>query len=71
MKSLIAASAITALLMFAGASQASAWYCQANGTTGATGWGTSGNLSVAQRRALAECAVRTPRGHMCYLQFCR
>ena len=71
MKSLIAASVMTAVLTFAGASQASAWYCQAAGTTGASGWGTSSSLSAAQRRALAECAVRTPRGHMCYLQFCR
>lgn len=71
MKSLIATSAIAVLLMFTGASQASAWYCQAHGTTGASGWGTNSNLSVAQRRALAECAVRTPRGQMCYLQFCR
>jgi hypothetical protein len=71
MKSLIAATVMTAALTFAGASQASAWYCQASGTTGATGWGTSSSLGVAQRRALAECAVRTPRGHMCFLHFCR
>jgi hypothetical protein len=71
MKSLIATSVMAAIIMFAGASQASAWYCQANGTTGASGWGRSSSLAAAQQRALAECAVRTPRGYMCYVSFCR
>jgi hypothetical protein len=50
---------------------AAAWYCSARGTTGATGWGTSGYLATAKGIALRECAVRTPRGATCYIMFCR
>jgi hypothetical protein len=71
MKTLLATSALMALVTLATPSQASAWYCQADGTTGAWGWGASSSLSAARRRALAECAIRTPRGHMCYVSFCR
>jgi hypothetical protein len=50
---------------------AAAWYCSARGTTGATGWGTSGNLATAKTIALRECAVRTPRGAACYIMYCK
>jgi hypothetical protein len=50
---------------------AAAWYCSARGTTGATGWGTSGYLATAKGIALRECAVRTPRGATCSIMFCR
>jgi hypothetical protein len=50
---------------------AEAWYCSARGTTGATGWGTSGYLATAKTIALRECAVRTPRGATCYIMYCK
>jgi hypothetical protein len=49
---------------------ADAWYCSARGTTGATGWGRSGNLAQAKGIALRECAVRTPRGATCLIMYC-
>ena len=36
---------------------AEAWYCTARGTTGASGWGTSGYLATAKTIALRQCAV--------------
>lgn len=48
---------------------AHAAYCEARSPY-ATGWG-SGSLNYARRRALAECAVRTPRGYTCYITGCR
>ena len=71
MKALIATAALTIMVLGALPSQASAYYCQAVGTTGASGWATSPSLSYAQSRALAECAVRTPRGHVCTITVCR
>jgi hypothetical protein len=62
----VAASAFA----FAGQSQAYAWYCYASSAS-AYGWGTSGSRSYAVNRALAECAVRTPRYQSCYLRYCR
>jgi hypothetical protein len=50
---------------------AEAWYCSARGTTGATGWGTCGNVACAKTIALRECAVRTPRGATCYIMYCK
>jgi len=51
--------------------EASAWICQARGTTGAWGRGWHNySLGYAKRRALAECAVRTSRGHTCYITGC-
>ena len=51
-------------------SEASAWYCRAESPS-AYGWGSSGSQGVARRRALAECAVRTPRYQTCYIIYCR
>ncbi|MGO4872529.1 MAG: hypothetical protein ACLPGW_18310 [Roseiarcus sp.] len=59
------------LLAVVASTPAEAWYCSARGTTGATGWGTSGNLASAKTIALRECAVRTPRGAKCYVMYCR
>ena len=50
--------------------EASAWYCRAESPS-AYGWGTSNSQGVARRRALAECAVRTPRRQTCYVIYCR
>jgi hypothetical protein len=52
------------------ASQASAAYCEARGTTGASGWGRSANLGQARRIALRECAIRTPRRAVCRIMYC-
>ena len=69
MKSLLAAI-VAAATLAAAVSPASAWYCSARGTTGASGWGRSGNLGSARIIALRECAVRTPRGATCYIMYC-
>ncbi len=63
-------SALAAVAILA-STPAEAWYCSARGTTGATGWGTSGNRATAWNIALRECAVRTPRGATCYIMYCR
>jgi hypothetical protein len=70
MKSLLAAIVVAATLATAIPSPALAWYCSARGTTGASGWGRSGNLGSARIIALRECAVRTPRGATCYIMYC-
>jgi hypothetical protein len=70
MKTLIGTAVLSMMVMGALPSQASAWYCRAVGTAGASGWATSSSLPSAQARALAECAVRTPRGHVCYITAC-
>ena len=51
--------------------EASAWICMARSATGAwgRGWHTY-SLGYAKRRALLECAVRTPRGYTCYITGC-
>ncbi len=72
MKKYLAAAAI-ALAAFVGHSfvtptAAEAAYCTARSPY-ASGWG-SGNLNYARRRALHECAIRTPRGYTCYITSC-
>jgi hypothetical protein len=72
----IALALVGGLSVFGGLSivastPADAWYCSARGTTGATGWGTSGNLASARGIALRECAVRTPRGARCLIMYCK
>lgn len=49
---------------------ASAWTCRARSPTGAWGWGSNYSLYAAQRRALWECAIRTPRWSRCYITRC-
>lgn len=73
MKKYLAAAAI-AFAAFAGSSfvtpsTAEAAYCTA-ASPYATGWG-QGSLNYARRRALYECAIRTPRGYTCYITSCR
>jgi hypothetical protein len=63
--------AIAAAMMALVGSAAGAWTCKATSRTGSWGWGTSGYRNAAARRALYECAVRTPRGYTCYLRYCR
>ena len=50
----------------------SAWVCRATSSTGSwgAGWHTS-SLNFAKRRALVECAVRTPRNRTCFIRWCR
>ncbi len=48
-----------------------AWTCYANSRTGSYGWAVNRSLHTAQRRALWECARRTPRGYTCYIRSCR
>jgi hypothetical protein len=67
---IIASVAILAGVVAAMPSQAYACYCEARSSY-AWGWGRSSACSVARKRALAECAVRTPRGAWCYITFCR
>jgi hypothetical protein len=65
-----------AALMFAGVmiaidtTDALAWYCRAE-SRNSYGWGTNYNLQAARRRALWECARRTPRRQTCYIAYCR
>jgi len=71
MKNLIIALVIGAGALALAPTEASAWICYARGTTGATGWGSHPySLGYARRRALAECAIRTPRYARCYLTGC-
>jgi hypothetical protein len=64
----IAASAFAAS-SFVTPTAAHAAYCEARSAY-SSGW-VSGSLNYARRRALAECAVRTPRGYTCYITGCR
>ena len=72
MKKAISILASAAILtgVVAAPSQAFACYCEARSAY-AWGWGAHSYCSSAKRRALSECAVRTPRGYWCYITFCR
>ena len=50
--------------------EASAWYCRAESPS-AYGWGQDYSRGAARRRALWECARRTPRHQTCYIIYCR
>ena len=73
MKKYLAVAAIAAAAFattsFVTPSSAEAAYCVARSPY-ASGWG-QGSLSYARRRALHECAIRTPRGYTCYITSCR
>ncbi len=76
MSGLKATKAIAASLALAGLvetlpSEASAAYCQARSATGASGWARNYSLARAEYYALYQCALRTPRGVMCYIQYCK
>lgn len=47
------------------------WYCVATSSTGSSGWAVNRSRRSANRRALRECAIRTPRGRYCYSRGCR
>lgn len=74
MKKLLAVAAIAAATFTTGSfvspSTAEAAYCEARSRF-ASGWGSSGSINRARRRALYECARRTPRGYTCYITHCR
>jgi hypothetical protein len=70
MKWILGLTLAAAVSAFVGPTQALAWYCYASSPS-AYGWGSHGSRSVASRRALAECAVRTPRYQTCYIRYCR
>jgi hypothetical protein len=63
------AASVFAASSFVTPTAAHAAYCEARSAY-ASGWG-SGSLQYARRRALAECAIRTPRGYTCYITGCR
>ncbi len=73
MKKILAVAAVAAATFtaasFVSPSSAEAAYCEARSAY-ASGWG-SGNINYARRRALQECAIRTPRGYTCYITGCR
>jgi len=68
-KTLLAMSAVGFILTLV-PTEASAWVCRADSAS-AYGWGSHAYRGPAVRRALAECAIRTPRGQTCYLSWCR
>jgi hypothetical protein len=71
MRNVIIAFVVATGLLAIVPTQASAWVCQAHGSTGASGWGSHGySLAYARRRALLECARRTPRYARCYITSC-
>ena len=63
---IVAAIALLAMIP----TEASAWYCRASSPTGSWGWGRAVLAGVANRIALNNCAVRTPRGYVCYINYC-
>ncbi len=71
MKMLLAAVAVAGGLMAMSSTDASAYTCRARSGTGAWGWGSHPySLNYARRRALYECAIRTPRRYTCYITSC-
>jgi hypothetical protein len=72
MKHKLATLAVAAVTFAFMASEASAWVCTARSANGSSGWGSHpSSLGYARRRALAECAIRTPRNYTCVLTSCR
>jgi hypothetical protein len=72
MKYTLAAAALACAMVAMMPTEASAWVCRARSPTGSWGVGWHNySLGYAKRRALAECAVRTPRGFVCFITNCR
>jgi hypothetical protein len=67
-KYLAIAAVAAGSFLFVSPDAAQAAYCEARSAY-AYGWG-QGSLSYARRRALSECAVRTPRGYYCRITRC-
>jgi hypothetical protein len=56
--------------VFAPVDAEAAWVCNAKSRSAwGTGWHTN-SRRYAVRRALAECAIRTPRGQVCRIISC-
>ena len=70
MKKIAAFAFATSLLAFMIPTEALAWYCYASSPS-AYGYGVNSSRRAAVRRALAECAVRTPRYQTCYIRYCQ
>jgi hypothetical protein len=66
LKAILAAGAFALVLV---PTQASAWYCRADSPS-AYGWGENYSRAAAARRALRECARRTPRYQTCRITYC-
>ena len=62
--------AAAAVFLLLSVESASAWTCTATSRY-ASGWGMSPYRATASSIALSQCAVRTPRGHMCRIRTCR
>ena len=59
----------TCLAVAAMPTDASAYYCRAK-SANASSWGRSGDLAVARRLALVECAIRTAKENTCFITYC-
>ena len=71
MKSALLATLMGGFLLALAPAPASAYYCRASSPTGSWGEGWHNySLGYARRRALNECAIRTPRRFTCYLNYC-
>jgi hypothetical protein len=69
-KTLLSLAIATSALAF-GASEAFAIGCVARSPTGSYGYSTGySTVAQARRRALYECAIRTPRGYYCRITRC-
>ena len=70
MRSLFASLAFAVGVLAMMSTEAAAWYCRAESRS-AYGWGSDYSRRAASRRALYECARRTPRHQTCYIIYCR
>jgi hypothetical protein len=70
MRLILASAVVAAGITAALPSQAFACYCEARSAY-SWGWGRYSSCAAAKRRALNECAARTPRGYWCYVTYCR
>lgn len=67
----LAAVLVATPFYFTSTQEADAWACEARGTSGARGWSTRySSRAQASRRALNECARRTPRSGRCRITYC-
>ena len=69
MKTAMAAMTFAIGMLALTSTEASAWFCSADSSS-AYGWGRSYSQGEARRRALWECARRTPRYQTCYISYC-
>jgi hypothetical protein len=71
MKDLIVSLIVAGSLLVALSSPAWTWCCPARSPAAALGWATNYSLSAAQYTALSQCAIHTPRGFVCIVNWCR